>query len=111
MTTKTEQGLRRLTPTRMFTCVVVTPDLGFHVVIGVGRLTVQFHHAYAIPSTKFFSSGCCSPTVSCHRSLQSVSQILAYFHREKGVILRFCLYTPVGYSRPPPTVNDLSVTK
>ena len=25
-------------------------DLGFHVVIGVGRLTVQFHHAHAIPS-------------------------------------------------------------
>ena len=37
-------------------------DLGFHVVIGVGRLIVQqeslktstsFHHAYAIPSTNF----------------------------------------------------------
>ena len=37
-------------------CVDVTLDLGFHVVIGVGRLTVQFHHAYAILSTKFFSS-------------------------------------------------------
>ena len=43
--------------------VDVSLDLGFHVVIGVGRLIVQrdgfhtstaFHHAYAIPSTKFF---------------------------------------------------------
>ena len=29
---------------------VLCVDLGFHVVIGVGRLTVRFHHAYAIPS-------------------------------------------------------------
>ena len=28
--------------------VDVTLDLGFHVVIGVGRLIVRFHHAYAI---------------------------------------------------------------
>ena len=43
----------------------VSLDLGFHVVICVGRLTDQqearcfytstsFHHAYAIPNTKFF---------------------------------------------------------
>ena len=55
MTTEKEQGLRRLT---LRACsrvhqvchaivglhvlrVDVTPDLGFHVVIGVGRLTVQ----------------------------------------------------------------------
>ena len=53
-------------------------DLGFHVVSGVGRLNVQqdgfysstaFHHANATPSAKFFPSGCCSPTVSCHRPL------------------------------------------
>ena len=25
-------------------------DLGFHVVTGVGRLTVRFHRAYAMPS-------------------------------------------------------------
>ena len=30
--------------------LVLCVHLGFHVVIGVGRLTVQFHHAYAIPS-------------------------------------------------------------
>ena len=29
---------------------VLCVDLGFHVVIGVGRLIVRFHHAYAIPS-------------------------------------------------------------
>ena len=70
VTAETEQELRRLTlrahsrVTQMchvivgfhVLCVEVTLDLGFHVVIGVGRLTVQFHHAYAIPCTKFFSS-------------------------------------------------------
>ena len=28
---------------------VLCAGLGFHVVIGVGRLIVRFHHAYAIP--------------------------------------------------------------
>ena len=31
-------------------CVEGALGLGCHVVIGVGRLIVQFHHAYAIPS-------------------------------------------------------------
>ena len=70
VTTQTEQELRRLTlracsrVTHVCHVIVgfhvlrvdVTLDLGFYVVIGVGRLTVQFHHAHAIPSTKFFSS-------------------------------------------------------
>ena len=68
MTTKTAQGLRRLrahsrvhqvchvTVRFHVLCVDVTLDLGFHVVIGVGRLIVPFHHAYATPNTKFFSS-------------------------------------------------------
>ena len=69
----------------------VTLDLGFHVVIGVGRLTVQkegfrrqfhLHHAYAIPSTKFFSSGCCSPTLSCHRQLNLYPKFLHISQRE-----------------------------
>ena len=51
VTAETEQGLRRLTTTRTFTCYpsvsrhvgfhVLCVDLGFHVVIGVGRLIVQ----------------------------------------------------------------------
>ena len=57
--------------------------LGFHVVSGVGRLTVQFQHAYAIPNTKFFSSGCCSPTLSCHRQLKLYPKFLDISHREK----------------------------
>ena len=73
---------------------VLCVDLGFHVVIGVGRLTVQqegfirqlhlFHHAYAIPSTKLFSSGCCSPTSSCHRQLKLYPKFLHVSHRENG---------------------------
>ena len=76
VTAETEQGLRILTlrahsRVHVVLRVDVSLDLRFHVVIGVGRLTVQqegfctstaFHHAYAIPSVKFFSSGSCSPT-------------------------------------------------
>ena len=46
---------------------VLDVGLGFHVVIGVGRLIDQFHHAYVIPS---FSSSWWSPTLSCHRQLR-----------------------------------------
>ena len=72
---------------------VLCAGLVSHVVIGVGRLTVQqegfirqlhFHHAYAIPSTQFFSSGCCSPTSSCHRQLKLYSKFLHISHRENG---------------------------
>ena len=31
-------------------CHVLCVGLGFHVVIGVGRLIVRFNHAYVIPS-------------------------------------------------------------
>ena len=72
---------------------VDSPDLGFHVVIGVGRLNVQqdgfsrqlhFNHANATPSAKFFPSGCCSPTVSCHRPLNLYPKFLHISHRENG---------------------------
>ena len=73
---------------------VVSLDLGFHVVIGVGRLpqrparwfysSTAFHHAYAIPSAKFFPSGCCSPIVSCHRQLNLYPKFLHISHRENG---------------------------
>ena len=70
--------------------VDVSLDLGFHVVTGVGRsarrfkTSTVFHHAYALPRTKFFSSGCCSPTLSCHRQLNLNPKFLAHFHRENG---------------------------
>ena len=102
MTTETEQGQRRL-PRSAHSRVhqvchvivgfrVLRVDLGFHVVIGVGRLTVpreifsstSFHHAYAIPSVKFFSSGCCGPTLSCHRPLNLYPQFLHISHLENG---------------------------
>ena len=78
--------------------VEVTLDLGLHVVIGVGRLTVQFHHAYAIPNTKFFSSGCCSPIVSRHRQLNLYPKFLHISHRENGSVevlsLHFSCHSP-----------------
>ena len=95
-------------------------DLGFHVVIGVGRLTVQqesfykstaFHHAYAIPSTKFFSPGCCSPTLSCHRQLNLYHKFLHISHCGNGSFEVLSLHHLLKYSRPPSAVDDLAVTK
>ena len=72
---------------------VLRVDLGFHVVIGVGRLTVQqdgfirqlhftTHTQYQVQM--FFSSGCCSPTLSCHRQLNLYTKFLHISHRENG---------------------------
>ena len=54
--------------------------------------STAFHHASAIPSAKFFSSGCCSPTVSCHRPLNLYPKFLHTFIAKTG-LLRCCLYT------------------
>ena len=110
VTTDTEQGLRRLTLracSRVHqVCHVI---VGFHVLRVdvtldilvftlslVGRLTVStsFHHAYAIPSTKFFSSGCCSPTLSCHRQLNLYTKFLHISHRENGSFEVLSLHPP-----------------
>ena len=73
--------------------------------------STSFHHVYAIPSTKFISSGCCSPTLSCHRQLNLYPKFLYISHRENGSFERLSLHPPVTYSRPPSTVNDLAATK
>ena len=73
--------------------------------------STAFHHANATPSVKFFPSGCCSPTVSCHRPLNVYPKFLHFSHRENGSFKVLSLHTPVGYSRPPSAVNDPSVTK
>ena len=84
-------------------CVV----LGFHVVIGVGRPTVRFHHAYAIPSFLLdVVVRLCLVIVNSDCSHNSCILYIA-----KTGPLRCCLYTPVGYNRPPSAVNDLAVTK
>ena len=73
--------------------VDVSLDLGFHVVIGVGRLNVQqegfirqlhftTHTQHQVQSS--FSSGCCSPTLSCHRPLNLYPKFLHISHRENG---------------------------
>ena len=81
----------------------VSLDLGFHVVIGVGRLNVQqdgfirqlhFTHANATPNAKFFPSGCCSPTVSCHRPLNLYPKFLHIPHRENGSFEVLSLHPP-----------------
>ena len=94
---------KTITTTRAFTCspsvchrwvsvlrVDVSLDLGFHVVIGVGRLNVQQEGFvrqlldYAIPSAKFFPCGCCSPTLPCHRPLNLYPKFLHISHPENG---------------------------
>ena len=62
---------------------VLRVGLGFHDVIGVGRLTIHFHHAHAIPRTKIFS-GCGSPTLSCHRQFKQNPKFFHISHRENG---------------------------
>ena len=72
-------------------CVEGALGLGGHVVIGVVRLVVRFHHAYAIPNIEFFPSGYCSPIVHLLARLYSVivnvicNQIVAHLHRENGL--------------------------
>ena len=58
---------------------VLCVGLGFHVVIGVGRLIVRFHHAYVIPS--FFLMLKSDFVLSS--STQTVAIILACY-RENG---------------------------
>ena len=53
-----------------------------------------FHHAYVTPSAKFFSSGCCSPIVSCHRQLNLYAKFLHISHRENGSFEVLSLHTP-----------------
>ena len=74
--------------------VDVSLDLGFHVVIGVGRLNVQqdgfvrqlhFTTHTQLPSAEFFPSGCCSPIVSCHRPLNLYPKFLHIFTSRKRV--------------------------
>ena len=95
--------LRRLTTTRTFTC---SPSVSRHCRVSCAlccswfsrchwcrtsrrssvrfETSTSFHHAYAIPSTKFFSSGCCSPTLSCHRQLNLYPKFLHISHRKNG---------------------------
>ena len=93
-------------------------DLGFHVVIGVGRLIVQrdgfytsaaFHHANVIPSANFFPSECCSPIVSCHRQLNLYPTFLHVSHRENGsfeVLSLQCSHCVKGLARDWPHRSD-----
>ena len=111
--TETEQGLRRLTlraHSRVHqVCHVI---VGFHVICvdlcfsrchwcrtshrSAGRfyMSTSFHHAYAIPSVKFFSSGCCSLTSSCHRPLNQYRKFLHISHHENGCSQELSLHLP-----------------
>ena len=71
---------------------VVSLDLGFHVVIGVGRLNVQqdgfnrqlhftTHTLHQVQSSFFLN-------VSCHDPLNLYPEILAYFSSRKTGLLR-----------------------
>ena len=59
LTNKTNKGTARTFTSRVnvhVLCVEGALGLGGHVVIGVVRVIVQRHHAYAIPSVEFFPS-------------------------------------------------------
>ena len=94
-------------------------DLGFHVVIGVGRLNVQQDgfsrqlHFTTQTQHQVQSSFLLDVVVRlCPVIVHSICiPNSCIFLIAKTGLLRCCLYTPVGYSRPPSAVNDLSVTK
>ena len=81
--------------------------LGCHVVIGVGRLIVRFHHAYAIPSFLL------DVVVRLYLVIvnSDCSHNYGYCTSRKRVIGGVVFTPPVGYRRPLSAVNDLSVTK
>ena len=94
-------------------------DLGFHVVLGVGRLNVeqdgfirQLHFTtetqHQVQSSFLLDVVVRLCPVIVHSICIPNSCI---FLIAKTGLLRCCLYTPVGDSRPPSAVNDLSVTK
>ena len=105
--------LRRLTTTRTITC---SPSVSRHCRVSwtlcwswfsrchwcrtshssAGRFykSTLFHHACAIPNTKFFSSECFSPTLSCHRQLNLYPKFLHNSHRENGSFEVLSLYLP-----------------
>ena len=56
--------------------------------------STAFHHANATPSANIFSSGCCSPTVFCHRQLNLYPKFLHISHRENGSFEVLSLYHP-----------------
>ena len=47
--------------------------------------STAFHHANVTPTASFFSSGCCSPTVSCHRPLDLYPKFLHIFIAKTGL--------------------------
>ena len=86
---------------------VLCVDLSFHVVIGVGRLTVQqegfirqlhftTHTQFQVQSS--FLLDVCSPTLSCHRQLNLYSTFLHISHRENGSFEVLSLHIPFQHS-------------
>ena len=116
VTTETEQGLRRLTlrahsrVTQVCHVIVglhvlrvdVTLDLGFHVVIGVGRLTVQQEglkrQLHFTTHTQFQVRSSFLLDVVVRLCPVIVNSICipnsCIFHITKTGLLRCCLYTP-----------------
>ena len=129
VTAETEQRLRKLTLracSRLHqVCHVIVGfhvlrvDLGFHVVIGVGRLTVQqegfIRQLHFTTQTQHQVQSSFVLDVVVRLGPVIVNSICipntCTFHIAKMGLLRCCLYTPVGYSRPPSAVNDPTATK
>ena len=106
VTTQTEQELRGLTlracsrVTQVCHVIVgfhvlrvdVTLNLGFHVVIvsDVSPFSFTTHTQFQVQS----SSGCCSPTLSCHRQFKLYPKFLHISHRENGSFEVLSLHPP-----------------
>ena len=87
---------KTVTTTRTFTCSCCASCWCFsgswfsrchwcwtsHRSAGWFQTSTAFHHAYAIRSANFLSSGCCSPTSSCRRPLNLYPKFLHISHHE-----------------------------
>ena len=78
---------------------VLCVDLGFHVVIGVGRLTVQqegfIRQLHFTTHTPFQIQSSFRPTLSCHRQLNPYPKFLHISHRENGSFEVLSLHLPL----------------
>ena len=111
-TRRTRQGT--YTQVIVLMCSVWKDSHGCHVVIGVGRVIVQRHHAsityqywiLTFSPLLYLLSDC-----MIWSSLLSCSHLLHTFAPRKRFIWGVVFTPPVGYSRPLSAVNDPSVTE
>ena len=99
---KTETDYEDCKTTRTLTCSCCASCWFLRILVFTLSLvwfysSTAFHHANATPNAKFFPSGCCSPTVSCHRQLNLNPKFLLISYRENGSVSVFKNFRPQDF--------------